>query len=48
LSESEMRQVKFDIENVMNQFNEKVLGSKWTDSLCSFIICFKIYISIVK
>ena len=28
LSESELRQLKFDIENVMNQFNENVLGQK--------------------
>ena len=28
LSEQELRQVKFDIENVMNQFNENVLGRK--------------------
>jgi hypothetical protein len=28
LTEPELRQVKFDIENVMNQFNENVLGRK--------------------
>jgi ESCRT-I complex subunit VPS28 len=28
LTEQELRQVKFDIENVMNQFNENVLGRK--------------------
>ena len=28
LSEGEIRQMKFDIENIMNQFNEKVLGNR--------------------
>ena len=28
LSEQELRQLKFDIENTMNAFNENVLGAK--------------------
>ena len=28
LTEPELRQLKFDIENIMNQFNENVLGAK--------------------
>lgn len=28
LSEQELRQLKFDVENTMNSFNENVLGAK--------------------
>lgn len=29
LNETDMRQLKFDLDTVMTQFNEKVLGAKW-------------------
>lgn len=32
LNENEMRQLKFDLETVMSQFNEIVLGARWNSN----------------